>query len=601
MQTNNNNGGYPDGYLPIYIPHEETPPPGTVSLAEAKAYVEARYGDHVDPRTLYTIVGLDDVPNTGTGGNGAFEYGNNVPSYESQPNNYNQYGQPVQPIPPQPQVQQPVYPQPMQQMAPPQPQGYGFDYQMPQGYQQQIYPYGQSSYQYQPPIYTQPQYQNQPVSQYDLSNPIMGEGVNLDLKQPSSFVPMYPQPQPVYPQPMQQMAQPQGYGGYPYAEPAMQYQSGQNQYDPQKYGMSATPYADPMYGKTNCSYYGNGNSYRYGNTGYGYGGYPNNASTYQYNQFMNAWEYDLSRQMYTDINDIQYNEWANDAYKVDPFACISEILTEEDWKHKGYRDPRTGIVYPTQETLQEQQKEREKAYESVIQFQIQMYQASQSVCSEERQLSEEQLRIHYDMNARSKYMAENYGKPTEYEQLTPEKMQYLNDMKEVDMIAGLHNRFMNVDRVQAIMAQKQIAALQRIKESHNKLLGVKPGEEVTIEQYEKNFPFLYVDALMRDQRLAMKDKKNKYETGDYKGGLNAKFPSYNLSTDQDLSINNDDYVPLDEKLKRKFERSNPNFQIEPDGSFTFTGKPPVVPNDILRERDIFLNMAASNTHKEVFV
>ena len=134
---------------------------------------------------------------------------------------------------------------------------------------------------------------------------------------------------------------------------------------------------------------------------------------------------------------------------------------------------------------------------------------------------------------------------------------------------------------QCMVQEQRIAAgirfvnenMHWIKDSHDRMLGVKPGESYGFKQFSENAYNLLVDAAKQKVKLAMKDAGRRYSSTGFRQAL-AMNTGYAVPT---LTDKTDEYVNLRDRIREALEDVQKDTILSlPDGTFAYKIAPPGV-------------------------
>lgn len=134
-----------------------------------------------------------------------------------------------------------------------------------------------------------------------------------------------------------------------------------------------------------------------------------------------------------------------------------------------------------------------------------------------------------------------------------EKAQYQKDMR----IAATNDAMYRINQAQAMeeqmKAQKQ-AMFNQIKASHDKLIGVEPGQAYNLKTFMDNGYKIGVNIAMEDAKKIMRNGQLKYSTNAYREGMaqasNSSIP---------ITSKDDEYVSIEQMLKGIYDRNKQDF------------------------------------------
>jgi len=380
------------------------------------------------------------------------------------------------------------------------------------------------------------------------------------------------------------------FGEMAYQQPVQQ-QVIQNPYPSYDYGQQAQTQQPNMPYNPYASYQPQGNSfqpymnqpqnpyYNQYNTGYGYGAY--NAQ-YQYNQY-------IQEQLYSN----------NPECGFDPFECLRDaILSDEEKERARLYAPDSyswnGSPIYTNRQLMIQREEQEKEIKRAKNFWMKLTKAA--YCEDES-VTDQMIEEAYFPPPKQMQQPAVYN-------MTPEQLQHMNDLSVVDNTAALHYQLIADDYNEIERNRQFTHAAAKIKESHDKVLGLKE-EDYNLSNYLENASMLWINARTDEQRRRNRDGSIKYARSEYKRSL---LPDY-IKNDPNAPISmftDDDFVPLEKRIKEQYLLKKMNNQtkflsqlsgtIEADGSYT-PSRPPSVDPETEMARAAFIDEATKGMKK----
>lgn len=171
--------------------------------------------------------------------------------------------------------------------------------------------------------------------------------------------------------------------------------------------------------------------------------------------------------------------------------------------------------------------------------------------------------------------------------MTNEQIEFARRMSKVDEIAHIHNYYEYAPQINAAMGQKLAEGAKKIKESHDRILGINP-DDMNLKNYFSNAGLLYIDAITREQNKMVKDGTLRYTSQNYKGMVNN---NGSLPRGYETAFNHDDYVPLEARIKEQYVRAKARMMQNSDGSISPAMAPPQVDPDKEQARSAFLSVA----------
>ncbi len=366
--------------------------------------------------------------------------------------------------------------------------------------------------------------------------------------------PIAPQPQPNQQpqQPVQQQAAFNPYASYPI--PQTQQPQGYG-YDPFAYMMNPP-----------------GGMMPYGGYGYGYNGM-NPYLGYQQNMQYNA-----------ALNGLLYNE---NIPGDDVFDALKDVILSDREKSQSFMN--TPIAYGyngaplfSNEQLIAQKQEQERLMEMSIQF-CSRLSAAAHTATDDKPMTMEEARQFYDPKLQKG--ANPYQQQPNYNQMTRDQIEWANQENVVTSTNIFMVQFDNVEYFENLRWQRIGEGYAKIKESHDKLLGINEGDG--LKEYLANAGLLYADALSREARLMQKDGTLKYRKGTYTNALAKANPD--AVNQMPISMfTNDDYIPLEQRIKERYIAAKSRLIPNRDGTFSPSTPPPPVSKEVAEAREAFL-------------
>lgn len=459
------------------------------------------------------------------------------------------------------------------------------------------YPNGYPPQNYNNNQWQQPVYQQAYDSQY---SPFINPTTMVPPQQPvyqQMPGPGYPSPQNISPAQQQLSGSPYAVNGQP-----MPQVTGFNPYEGYYVQPSMNPNLPmqpppPPYAP-NPFVYSNGNPALAGGPiqypqGYGYNGYTssygaNPALSGGFNQYSygytDPWKVH-DQQFNTMLNEISYGGAVPD---FDPFIALRDvILTDDEREISMSRRPLgygyNGVPLYSNEQIEYQRRYEEESRTFVTNFWISLAKAAHTG-SGDNITSEEVEKIY-------RYNPQPVNVVPQYMEMNRDQMEFAQRLAKVDEMQSLAKCFAQYDQIQTMLGQRIEEGCKKIKESHDKILGFEPGQEVSLKDYMSNAGLLYVDAMVRETNQLRKDGTLRYTSDRYKGliyGGNGP-----IQKTYDTALNNDDYVPLESRIKEQYVRAKTKVNIirNQDGSLSVGTKPPSVDPEIQMARDSFIEAA----------
>lgn len=294
--------------------------------------------------------------------------------------------------------------------------------------------------------------------------------------------------------------------------------------------------------------------------------------------YNNPWNNQYYQQQQIEM-EIEAEMYGNACSTVDPFECVRDsILTEEEKERRRkninqyqyynyYGNLQNGNPYDRNQIRNE---EFEKARQFYIDFFTTLSMMAHNYCGDK--VDEEELRRRYDPVKQAPQQDNYYS-------LTPEQKEVYQDYQVVERAALIPLKVMQYDMREAQLNERRALAYKKIKESHDKLLGIKEGEKITLEKYLANAGVLVSEAMMYEQRQRDKDASRKYSNSAFRQVISN-------TCGQSLPVTdcNDEFIPLEQRLKERYKSQKQSFIRALDGSLTPTVPPPDSPYDEQRNQ-----------------
>ena len=124
--------------------------------------------------------------------------------------------------------------------------------------------------------------------------------------------------------------------------------------------------------------------------------------------------------------------------------------------------------------------------------------------------------------------------------------------KEMQYMAcqDLISKIPQIDAMEQNLANQRLAMMDQIKASHDKLLGVEPGQHYDLKTYLDNGYKIGVNAAMQQARSDSRNGTNKYSRNEFRAGL-----SMNTNSAIPITSKDDEYVSVENILKNVYNRN----------------------------------------------
>lgn len=172
-------------------------------------------------------------------------------------------------------------------------------------------------------------------------------------------------------------------------------------------------------------------------------------------------------------------------------------------------------------------------------------------------------------------------KPKTYLEMTPEERKQYDADKRVYDTQRLIAEATSFENVLAMREQQRAYFYTKIKESHDRMLGVQPGEHYDLNTFLNNGYKLVVSAMVDRSKLSRKDGARKYSSNQYR-----QIMQNTTGMNVPMSSKDDDYIPIEQKLKEIYEKNKGSslMMALPGGGFAFGIAPPGEDQEEYRQR-----------------
>ena len=167
----------------------------------------------------------------------------------------------------------------------------------------------------------------------------------------------------------------------------------------------------------------------------------------------------------------------------------------------------------------------------------------------------------------------NYYTMTEEERERNKKLQRVYEVQQLDYQLNMYK----VREQNALIQRDKL--FTKIKESHDRMLGVNPGESYGLDTLLNNGHQLLREIFIRKARLKLRDGNRKYRSSNFKQSINTFLGSNVLSTSTD-----NDYIPIEQRLKDIYAKNKSNMLALPGGMFAFGIAPPGMDQEEYKKR-----------------
>lgn len=294
-----------------------------------------------------------------------------------------------------------------------------------------------------------------------------------------------------------------------------------------------------------------------------------------YNSFYaNYWQNEFDK----GLQEVLYQETPSS--NVDVREVLRETMLPEELRKKIRREPQIiGMDYygrpiynnysPYQLHLQRQQ-EFEKSRRAFQEYFVMLSKMAHAYHNEE---IDEQAAMEFYDPVRLLGLNKDYDQQkihNFYNSTGEERKEYERKLK-YQQTSDLIQRSQRYEKEQEFIAQKKQEAFAKIKETHDKLLGIKP-EEKGLTAFLENGYKLLMDAEMKKIKSAYRNGTKKYSINNYRAGL-----SQINNVPVPITSKDDEYVSIESRLKAIHDR-NRRFYIDSvlkgsDGQLTYVSDP----------------------------
>jgi len=145
---------------------------------------------------------------------------------------------------------------------------------------------------------------------------------------------------------------------------------------------------------------------------------------------------------------------------------------------------------------------------------------------------------------------QEYQKPFDYYSATEEERNQYNRDLMVARTRELENRLNNQEYINAQTAARKAQAFAQIKASHDKLIGVEPGQHYDLKTFMENGYKIGVNAEIERAKAANRNGTTKYSQNGYRASL-----SQRTNSPVPVESKDDEYVSIETILKGVFDRN----------------------------------------------
>ena len=270
---------------------------------------------------------------------------------------------------------------------------------------------------------------------------------------------------------------------------------------------------------------------------------------------------------YNQMQDVLYHE---DPVSVDIRSLLTRtVLSDSDQerfnipqiiRYDYYGRP----LYDNQsryQIFQQQQKEFEKQQKSQQQIFVRL---AQIVCSYNGKDMDEETIINLYFPQPQVYQERPFDSLTDEEKREYERRQKLIKAQNTYYAMQQYKEY------EKLILKKKEEVFAQIKASHDKLLGVTPGENYGLTYFLDHGYRIRADIATRKARLASRNGTRKYSQNNYRAGL-----SQLTNSPVPTSSKDDEYISVEDRLKEVYNRNRrmrPSFGVMKDvnGQITYT-------------------------------
>ena len=172
-------------------------------------------------------------------------------------------------------------------------------------------------------------------------------------------------------------------------------------------------------------------------------------------------------------------------------------------------------------------------------------------------------------------------KPKTYLEMTPEERKQYDADKRVFDTQRLIDEAARFQYTVEERERQRAYFYGKIKESHDKLLGVQPGESYDLNTFMNNGYKLVIASMNEAVKLSRKDGARKYSSNGYRQVIQNQ-----TGMNVPMSTKDDDYVPIEQKLKEIYAKNKGAslMMALPGGGFAFGIAPPGVDQEEYKQR-----------------
>lgn len=319
--------------------------------------------------------------------------------------------------------------------------------------------------------------------------------------------------------------------------------------------------------------------------GYGYNPfYSGNGRVYNPSYMMNnvpysplCYNYPIQNEFNYQLADLMYNSEVE--YDIRPDLENILLTDEEKRSANAYRNVQYDYYgRPIGQSAYEDNARRQEEFEQQRLNQQLVFTAIAKVAHSYfgEQIDEQATMEKYDPVPKN-----NIPRQKTYFEMTPEERKQYDADKRVYDTQKLIYDAANYENIRRMQDQQRSYYYTKIKESHDKLIGVNPGEHYDLNTFMNNGYKLVISAMEDRSKLSRKDGARKYSSNQYRQMIHNT-----TGMNVPMSSKDDDYIPIEQKLKEIYEKNKGSslMMALPGGGFAFGIAPPGEDQEEYRQR-----------------
>ena len=313
----------------------------------------------------------------------------------------------------------------------------------------------------------------------------------------------------------------------------------------------------------------------------GYGFYRPQYQVYnqQYNSgYMRPYNYGIGlgyaqNQFDTELNEILYNE---EPSIVDIRACLADIVLSDEEKEKIDHNRSNYIVgtdyygrpiyaQTAYQVNQQRQEELEKARLAYQTHFTRLSRIAHAYTGEK--FDEQKVMERFDPIPKTQPV-----KQFNYYTASPEEKKEYERNQAVYRCAELEYQMNMLEKNRAVMDQQRAMMFQKIKDSHDKLIGVEPGQHYDLRTYLDNAYKLCVNIEMEKAKSRNRNGSVKYCGNQYRATL-----ANRSNNPVPITSKDNEYVSIEQLLKQVYDNNvakNSQLMSTPNGGTIYGTLPP---------------------------